>query len=730
MKLLELYIYGFGKLENVHINLSEQVQVFYGKNEAGKSTIMAFINAVLFGFPTKQQTELRYEPKLHAKYGGMLRIHHPELGFATIERVKGKAAGDVTVTLENGMSGGEELLQQLLSNMDKGIFQAIFSFNLHGLQNIHQMKKEEIGNFLFSAGTLGTDQLARTETLLKKELDYRFKPTGRNPHLNGKVQALQELKNELKKASAKNSHYEELLGKLETVQNEIASLQDEGSGIREERNKLLEWKKVQPLVIESKRVKMELGELGYVSFPLNGLEQMEKLTQLIKPYQARIISTTERIAGLKEELKKLFPDERVLKYESQIVTSIEKIPLFEQLKLEKKQWELKLDELNESVMIIQEKLHLDVTDEELLDINTNFYIKEQVEALYKKQQQLEDAKNDLDFRFTEEKESLEKVEYDWNIAKEQIFPENERHILEEQMSNGTDKRSIEIELGAVREQIEFLKRAEQQEKRKKKKKMLQRRNQLVTLGFLFMGLLLYSVLTQQMLLAAFGLIGCVLLGLFFFKGTNEESETDLNQQLESLLQRETALIMKMNSAEFMGQSALQYKLQLDNEQRERARLLQIKWEQQNEQYEKVIARFEKWETENIEHNEKLVALAKQLRIPILVAQKHLLVSFQLIEQFKKEFREKQRTIERIEKIEKEMESISQDIVELAKRYLDSFEGEDLQRASFFLREKLNAERERRVINEEKMLKLNDLQSDLQQLETERDHLQTEAQELL
>ena len=31
-------------------------QVFYGENEAGKSTIMAFIHGILFGFPTKQQS--------------------------------------------------------------------------------------------------------------------------------------------------------------------------------------------------------------------------------------------------------------------------------------------------------------------------------------------------------------------------------------------------------------------------------------------------------------------------------------------------------------------------------------------------------------------------------------------------------------------------------------------------------------------------------------------------
>ena len=95
--------------------------------------------------------------------------------------MKGKAAGDVSVILENGTIGGEELLKELLCSVDKNVFQAIFSFNLHGLQNVHQMKSEELGRFLFSTGVVGSDVLLKVENELTKELDVRFKPNGKNP---------------------------------------------------------------------------------------------------------------------------------------------------------------------------------------------------------------------------------------------------------------------------------------------------------------------------------------------------------------------------------------------------------------------------------------------------------------------------------------------------------------------------------------------------------------------
>ena len=106
--------------------------MFFGENEAGKSTIMSFIHSILFGFPTKLHSELRYEPKKGAKYGGSLTAIFPDEGKVVIERVKGKAVGDVSVRLENGRTEGEELLKELLSSIDKNLFQAIYSFNLQG----------------------------------------------------------------------------------------------------------------------------------------------------------------------------------------------------------------------------------------------------------------------------------------------------------------------------------------------------------------------------------------------------------------------------------------------------------------------------------------------------------------------------------------------------------------------------------------------------------------------
>ncbi|MBR8645657.1 hypothetical protein KEH51_21555 [[Brevibacterium] frigoritolerans] len=90
---------------------------------------MSFIHSMLFGFPTKVQIEPRYEPKMHAKYdGGRLSLITKKEGEIVIERVKGKATGDVKLTFEDGRVGGEEELNEILHGVDKNYYQAIFFF--------------------------------------------------------------------------------------------------------------------------------------------------------------------------------------------------------------------------------------------------------------------------------------------------------------------------------------------------------------------------------------------------------------------------------------------------------------------------------------------------------------------------------------------------------------------------------------------------------------------------
>lgn len=71
MTINEIYIKHFGKLSSYKLTAHDGVNIIYGPNEAGKSTIMAFIKAMLYG-AGRAETRRKYEPWDGGKMGGTL----------------------------------------------------------------------------------------------------------------------------------------------------------------------------------------------------------------------------------------------------------------------------------------------------------------------------------------------------------------------------------------------------------------------------------------------------------------------------------------------------------------------------------------------------------------------------------------------------------------------------------------------------------------------------------
>ena len=93
MIIKSLEIYGYGKFVSRKIQFNQQFTEIFGENEAGKSTVQAFIHSILFGFPTKKENEPRLEPRLGNQYGGKLTVAFDDGVPVEIERVKGSAQG-------------------------------------------------------------------------------------------------------------------------------------------------------------------------------------------------------------------------------------------------------------------------------------------------------------------------------------------------------------------------------------------------------------------------------------------------------------------------------------------------------------------------------------------------------------------------------------------------------------------------------------------------------------
>ncbi|WP_043933149.1 ATP-binding protein [Bacillus sp. EB01] len=724
MKIEEIHIYGYGKLENVFIDNLEDFQVFYGENEAGKSTIMAFIHGILFGFPTRQQLELRYEPKQGGKYGGRLKLRHPEYGLAIIERVRGKAAGDVAVTLADGTSGGEELVKKLLGNFDKGMFQAIFSFNLHGLQNVHQMKTEDIGRFLFSSGTLGTDRLAKTESELQKELDARFKPSGKKPTLNQKFAELKILEADLNKAADKNSRYESLLKEKEAVETRLSTLQGKIPEVQAEIRKLKEWLRIEDLAREEAILKDELQTYDKFEFPSRGMERLSSLKQMIGPYQAQIENLKERRAALLKEIDNLVINHELLSHESEVLAILEKRPDYDRSTQEELKIREEASRLDETIAVLKEKLHIDLTEEEIERINTDIYIKQQVEKAANTRVRLDNLKAQLDTSFHEEKAGLEKLESELKAAKASLLPRPEREKLEK-ASRVSNKAELQRRLEDTREKISLLEDAANDEI------SYQKRNKAFSMAVLVIGILLigYGLTVQLISLAGIGLLCAILSITMFAKFSKSQMSGGKQAQLLKERQKAQRIEEELSGMNHAAAGEATVRLGLDDQQRNKVYSLEARLDQQNAQFEKVLSRFEQIEKEERELGEIILKLSDEFRISEKIGRRMILEAYRLIDEWKASIREKRRLHEKMDALLDIKSGIEDKWSGLSGLFGNSMP-DDFMVASLMAKAELEAEKQKQIVYNEKSAKLEEIEQDLKMQEKEKEVRQLEIAQLL
>ena len=315
MKIDKLNIFGFGKHENVTVDFGTGITVFYGLNEAGKTTIQQFILHILFGFPLKNNVLLRYEPKSGGKYGGQVHLLDDTYGKCIVERIRGKSAGDVTVYFEDGTKGGDEELKMLLRQYDRASFESIFSFSLLQLQGFEKMDEDELSRTLLASGTTGVDSLLQLGSRMDKELGELFKKTGRIPEMNVKIAELREMEIELKKEQDKIGEYAPSIERIREIDERLAELQSQEKMLSQESQKLAIMRLLLPLHQKRQAIDARLSQLGNGTFPSEGIRRYETLVGKLTEVEASKVR-------LKEELTKLtarMPEQQ----ESESVTELE-----------------------------------------------------------------------------------------------------------------------------------------------------------------------------------------------------------------------------------------------------------------------------------------------------------------------------------------------------------------------------------------------------------------------
>jgi uncharacterized protein YhaN len=149
-------IEGFGVFHNFEVRLPSGLTVFLGPNEAGKSTLLGFLRAMLFGFPSRRSKTPQYPPLRGGRHGGRLMLCGP-LGEIIVERFMPRRNG----LRVNGRDDADQDLRELLGGADESVFSSVFAFSLSEMQSFEWLRADQIRERIFSAGIAGAGASAR-----------------------------------------------------------------------------------------------------------------------------------------------------------------------------------------------------------------------------------------------------------------------------------------------------------------------------------------------------------------------------------------------------------------------------------------------------------------------------------------------------------------------------------------------------------------------------------------
>ena len=94
MEIREIQIDGFGIFSAKKVKgVSSGLNILYGPNEFGKTTLLEFIRCMLFGFPRKNQKINQYTPVNGGRLGGVLKCILASGQLMSVDRQADKKDG-------------------------------------------------------------------------------------------------------------------------------------------------------------------------------------------------------------------------------------------------------------------------------------------------------------------------------------------------------------------------------------------------------------------------------------------------------------------------------------------------------------------------------------------------------------------------------------------------------------------------------------------------------------
>ena len=339
MRINDIQTDGFGVWKGLTIEqLPADVTVFYGQNEAGKTTLMQFIRTMMFGFSAERQE--KYVPPVYGGLaGGSIEVQTPVGSFEIQRHIDPNRIhdpeGDLAVTdTSDGSTYGRAKLNDILGNVDESIFNNVFAIGLREIQELGALNSTEASELLYKL-TSGLDRVSLVDVM--RDLEQRRKniwwsDVNQPSRLHRLAEKRRQLLREIDELKAKSKRWSRIAAQSAEIAHE---LQDLAKRIqqRERESRLLE---IAMQVTERWQTRHVLDQqilaFGTLPDPRDvNLQELEALNARIAAGRERIEQIKQQRKNLKQEAMELPINRRLWSEKARIEALTEHVPWVEAL---------------------------------------------------------------------------------------------------------------------------------------------------------------------------------------------------------------------------------------------------------------------------------------------------------------------------------------------------------------------------------------------------------------
>ena len=226
MKIRAIQVGQFGVWQQLSLAVPERgVALFYGPNEAGKSTLLRFIRSMLYGFEPFA-VELSDGSSRPVGWEGVLRVESQGHEYE-IRRVWDRGTrGLVSVVGTDREQPAESLLAELLFRTDESLYENVFAVGLNELQELATLQGDEVARHIYglTLGPTGRKLLEATATVDQARRSL-LDPASRSGRLADLLEREQSLREEIAAQHSLREEHAEQCRERNRIQNRIESLQ-------------------------------------------------------------------------------------------------------------------------------------------------------------------------------------------------------------------------------------------------------------------------------------------------------------------------------------------------------------------------------------------------------------------------------------------------------------------------------------------------------------------------